>query len=41
MTKGQTTPYLEMVRARIPSVRNETIADTGHFQQVAAVIDRT
>ena len=31
MTKGQTTPYLEMVRNGIPSVRIEIISDTGHF----------
>ena len=32
--KGQTTPYLEMLRARIPSVRIEIIEETGHFPQV-------
>ena len=30
MSKGQTTPYLDMLRARIPSVRIEIIEDTGH-----------
>jgi pimeloyl-ACP methyl ester carboxylesterase len=34
MTKGQTTPYLEMVRTSIPSVRIEIISDTGHFPQI-------
>jgi pimeloyl-ACP methyl ester carboxylesterase len=34
MTKGQTTPYLDMLRACIPSVRIETIPDTGHFPQI-------
>jgi pimeloyl-ACP methyl ester carboxylesterase len=28
------TPYLEMVRAAVPSVRVEVIADTGHFPQL-------
>jgi pimeloyl-ACP methyl ester carboxylesterase len=36
MQMGQTTPYLEMVRASIPSVRVEIIADTGHFPQFDA-----
>ena len=36
MTKGQTTPYLEMVRTGIPSVRIEIIANTGHFPQIDA-----
>ena len=31
MSKGQTTPYLEMLRARIPSARTEIIEETGHF----------
>ena len=34
MTKGQTTPYLEMVRSGIPSVRIEIISNTGHFPQI-------
>lgn len=34
MTKGQTTPYLDMLRARIPSVRIEIIPNTGHFPQI-------
>jgi pimeloyl-ACP methyl ester carboxylesterase len=46
MTAGQTTPYLDMLRARIPSVRIEIIEDTGHFPQIDepvptnALIDR-
>lgn len=31
---GQTTPYLEMLRSTIPSVRIEVIEDTGHFPQL-------
>jgi pimeloyl-ACP methyl ester carboxylesterase len=34
MQEGQTTPYLEMVRACVPSVRVEIIGDTGHFPQL-------
>jgi pimeloyl-ACP methyl ester carboxylesterase len=34
MVEGQVTPYLEMVRAAVPSVRVEVIADTGHFPQL-------
>jgi pimeloyl-ACP methyl ester carboxylesterase len=34
MREGQTTPYLDMVRARVPSARIEIIADTGHFPQL-------
>jgi pimeloyl-ACP methyl ester carboxylesterase len=34
MSKGQTTPYLDMLRARISSVRIEIIEDTGHFPQI-------
>ena len=31
---GQTTPYLDMVRRAIPTVRVEVIPDTGHFPQL-------
>ena len=34
MRKGQTSPYLDMLRASVPSARIEIIADTGHFPQL-------
>jgi pimeloyl-ACP methyl ester carboxylesterase len=34
MSAKQTTPYLDMVRACVPSVRVEIIAGTGHFPQL-------
>jgi pimeloyl-ACP methyl ester carboxylesterase len=34
MRKGQTTPWLEMLSAAVPSVRIEIIEDTGHFPQL-------
>jgi pimeloyl-ACP methyl ester carboxylesterase len=34
MKAGQTTPYLDMLRASLPSVRVEIVADTGHFPQL-------
>ena len=34
LSKGQTTPFLDMLRSRIPTVRVEIIADTGHFPQI-------
>lgn len=34
MSKGQTTPYLDTLRARVPSVRIEIIEDTGHFPRI-------
>jgi pimeloyl-ACP methyl ester carboxylesterase len=34
MSKGQSTPYLDMLRASVPSARIEIIADTGHFPQL-------
>jgi pimeloyl-ACP methyl ester carboxylesterase len=34
LSEGQTTPYLEMLRGSIPSVRIEIIPDTGHFPQL-------
>jgi pimeloyl-ACP methyl ester carboxylesterase len=34
MSAGQTSPYLDMLRANVPSVRIEVVADTGHFPQL-------
>jgi pimeloyl-ACP methyl ester carboxylesterase len=34
MRPGQSTPYLEMLRAQVPSVRVEIVPDTGHFAQL-------
>jgi pimeloyl-ACP methyl ester carboxylesterase len=34
MSAGRTTPYLDMLHTRIPSVRIEIIPDTGHFPQI-------
>ena len=34
MAKGQTTPYLDMLRNRVPSVRIEIIENSGHFPQI-------
>lgn len=34
MIKGQSTPYLEMVRRAQPAARIEIVADTGHFPQL-------
>jgi len=34
MSKGQTTPYLDMLRAAIPTARVEIIEDTGQFPQI-------
>jgi pimeloyl-ACP methyl ester carboxylesterase len=34
MRQGQTTPYLDMLRARVDSLRVETIENTGHFPQL-------
>ena len=36
LSPGQTTPYLEMVRARVPSARIEIIPGVGHFPQLDA-----
>ena len=36
MQQGQTTPYLDMVRARVRSARIEIIPDVGHFPQLDA-----
>ena len=34
MRKGQTSPYLNMLRAAVPAARVEIIEDTGHFPQL-------
>jgi pimeloyl-ACP methyl ester carboxylesterase len=34
LREGQTTPYIDMLRANVPSVRVEIITDTGHFPQL-------
>jgi pimeloyl-ACP methyl ester carboxylesterase len=34
LSKGQTTPFLDMLRSRVPSLRIEIIADSGHFPQI-------
>lgn len=32
--EGETTPFLDMLRSRVPSIRVEVVADTGHFPQI-------
>jgi pimeloyl-ACP methyl ester carboxylesterase len=39
LVPGQTTPYLEMVRAKVPSARIEIIPGIGHFPQLDAPND--
>lgn len=34
MKAGQSTPWLDLVRARVPAARIEVIADAGHFPQL-------
>ena len=34
MAKGQNTPYLDMLRVRVPGARVEIIPETGHFPQI-------
>jgi pimeloyl-ACP methyl ester carboxylesterase len=34
LSQGQTTPYLDMLRAQVPSVRVEIVTNTGHFPQL-------
>jgi pimeloyl-ACP methyl ester carboxylesterase len=36
LTRGQATPYLEMVRANVPTARVEIIPGIGHFPQLDA-----
>jgi len=39
MTPGQTTPYLDLVRRKLPTARIEVLADVGHFPQLDAPAD--
>jgi pimeloyl-ACP methyl ester carboxylesterase len=34
MRPGQNTPFLDMLRANVASLRAEVIEDTGHFPQL-------
>ena len=34
MRAGQSSPYLEMLRAQVPGARIEIVPDTGHFPQI-------
>lgn len=34
MRQGQATPYLDMIRACLPSARIDIVPDTGHFPQI-------
>lgn len=34
LDKGQSTPFLDMLRSRVPTARIEVIPDTGHFPQI-------
>jgi pimeloyl-ACP methyl ester carboxylesterase len=34
LDEGETTPFLEMLRSSVPSLRTEIIADSGHFPQI-------
>jgi len=36
MVAGQTTPYLEFLRSKVPAVRIEALAGLGHFPQMEA-----
>lgn len=42
MKKGQTTPWLDLVRSRVPGARIEIVPDAGHFPQIenAAEVNR-
>jgi pimeloyl-ACP methyl ester carboxylesterase len=37
LSAGQSSPYLQMVRANVPAARIEVIAETGHFPQLDAI----
>ena len=34
MKRGQSSPYLDMLRAAVPAARVEIVEDTGHFPQL-------
>jgi pimeloyl-ACP methyl ester carboxylesterase len=36
MQPGQTTPYLDFIRAKVPAARVEVVCDVGHFPQLDA-----
>ena len=36
MKKGQTTPYTEMVRARVSGAKFDVVENVGHFPQLDA-----
>ncbi len=36
---GQTTPYLDFIRATVPDARIEVLADVGHFPQLDAPVE--
>lgn len=39
LATGQTTPYLDFIRARVPAARIEVIAGIGHFPQLDAAAE--
>jgi pimeloyl-ACP methyl ester carboxylesterase len=39
MSKGETTPYLDMLRAEVASLRVEIIVETGHFPQIDEAVE--
>jgi pimeloyl-ACP methyl ester carboxylesterase len=39
MAAGQTTPYLDLLRAKVPHARIEILPDTGHFPQLERVAE--
>jgi pimeloyl-ACP methyl ester carboxylesterase len=36
---GQSTPYLELIRSKVPGARIEVLAGVGHFAQIEAAAD--